>query len=473
MKENSNSTKLFRNILVVLCIVIILGIAGFIYAHINGVETIISPLLRNLRITSKYEDSDAKIDDEKVTKNNITVKLLDGVIDDTSLIISSNINIDDIKDSWIEINGIYKINDLQVDPINTMIDKISNSEFVCYQVFNINKIDIKDKQNVKMNVNISEIKEFNEVENEDSVYSEYGKSYTDGWNFEKNISTKNLEDEKEYKFENPEVYKTEDNINISATEFITSFYSNILEIKTDKTNYKGNSFEKYYKILDEQKNEIATYREKGTEYDHRVYNDRLLLNNIDRNSKIFIEVYLKEINKDNFSKVLEIPVNLADMIEKIEEIANLKEYKNNNYTIQYKENWNLIPEVDTNRVGPNSSYLGALELEIPSTTNPEYTSSIYIKVTDENTTIENLAKKIRENNKVEYFEEKIGSETMLKNQKAYTIVTETTDGEENYIKQDIFTTVNGKSYIITFFGSEKEYDNLKTDINEFVKNFEI
>ena len=73
----------------------------------------------------------------------------------------------------------------------------------------------------------------------------------------------------------------------------------------------------------------------------------------------------------------------------------------------------------------------------------------------------------------EYFEEKSNSEVTLKNQKGYTIVSTTTDGEENYIKQDTFTVVNGKVYRIIFFGSEKEYNNLQDELNEFVSNFEI
>ena len=179
---------------------------------------------------------------------------------------------------------------------------------------------------------------------------------------------------------------------------------------------------------------------------------------------------------ESFNKVLEIPVDLRKTTEKVERVTNLKEYKADTYTIKYNDNWNLIPKVDTSRVGPNSIYLGALELEIPSTTNSEYTSSIFVKVTNENTTIEDFTKKIRIENTQsvsEYFEEKSSSEVTLKNQKGYTIVSTTTDGEENYIKQDTFTVVDGKVYRIIFFGSEKEYNNLQDELNEFINNFEI
>lgn len=177
-----------------------------------------------------------------------------------------------------------------------------------------------------------------------------------------------------------------------------------------------------------------------------------------------------------FNKMLEIPVDLSKATEKVEKNINLKEYKADTYKIKYNANWNLIPKVDTTRVGPNSMYLGALELEIPSTTNSEYTSSIYVKVTNENTTIDNFASKIRKENTnsvSEHFEEKSSSEIKLKNQNGYTIVSTTTDGEENYIKQDIYTIVHGKVYRIIFFGSEKEYNNLQEELNSFISNFEI
>lgn len=91
------------------------------------------------------------------------------------------------------------------------------------------------------------------------------------------------------------------------------------------------------------------------------------------------------------------------------DIFEIKEYKADTYTIKYNKDWNLIPKVDTSRVGTNSIYLGTLALDIPSTTNSEYTSSLYVKVTDEDTTLEKFATKIRKENTMsvsEYFEEK-------------------------------------------------------------------
>ena len=478
-KEKNRSLK-FSNYLriasIAACTMLIIFAGGCTYAHVNGIETIISPLLRNLGINSKYKENATPFNDE-ITKKEIKIKMLDGTIDDTTFIVGYEIEIaNNNPDAWIEINGKYKINGINVNPINTTIDKLSNTLYIYYQVFDVNEVKIDNTENVKINANIYEIKEYIEDETLDSAYAVYGEIFTDEWSLEETIAVKNLETSKVYEFTNPKNYEIIENVNLSVTEFIEGSYTNILKIRTDKTNYNGNSFEKYYKILDEQNKEIAMFSEEEKQYDNIVYNDRLIIENINKNSKISVEVYLKRIDGNRFNKVATIPVYLSKATEKVETQSSLKQYQNNDYSFKYKENWSLTPKLDTTKVGQNSIYLGALELEIPSTTNSEYTSSIYVKITNKSTTIEEYAKQIRVENTEspsEYYEEKTSNEINLKNQKAYQITAETTDGEEIYIKQDIFTIVNNKVYRITFFGSEKEYNNLKDDINEFISNFEI
>lgn len=474
--RNFKFSNYLRTISIAACAMLVISVGGCTYAHVNGRETIISPLLRKLGINSRYEENATQFNDE-ITKKEVKIKMLDGAIDDTAFIVGYEIEIaNNNPDAWIEVNGEYKINGINVKPINTTIDKLSDTSYIYYQVFDVNEIKIENTENVKINANIYEIKEYTESETLDSVYAVYGKSFTDEWNFEETISVKNLETSKVYEFTSPKNDEILENVNVSVTEFITGSYTNILKIKTDKTNYNGDSFEKYYKILDEQNQEIAMFLEEERQYDHRVYNDRLISGNINKNSKITVEVYLKTIDGKNFNKVATILVDLSKATEKIEIQSNLKQYQNNDYSFKYKEEWNLTPKLDTTKVGPNSIYLGALELEIPSTTNSEYTSSIYVKTTNQNTTLDEYVKQVRAENTEspsEYYEERTAFEINLKNQKGYQITSETTDGEEIYIKQDIFTVVNGKIYRITFFGSEKEYNNLKDDINEFISDFEI
>ena len=256
--------------------------------------------------------------------------------------------------------------------------------------------------------------------------------------YEEEINVSKLEDSKTYGFENPQKYKIAQNAYVTVTEFITESYTNMLKIKTDKTNYNGDSFEKYYKILDEQNEEIATFCEE-----------------------------------EKFNKVATIPVDISKAVEKSEENSNWKQYKNENYSFKYNENWTLTTKVDSDKVGPNSAYLGALQLEIPSTTNSEYTSSIYVSTVKTNTTLDEYVKQQKELNSQEDINEKNTKEIKINNNKAYQVTSESTDGENGYIMQQTFLSANGNIYTITFFGDEKEYNNLKTDINQFINGFEI
>lgn len=472
---------------------LVIFFGGCVYAHVNGTETIISPLLRNLGINSKYVENATQIGSE-VTKNQVKVKMLDAAIDDVTLIVGYQIDIENNNpDAWIEINGEYKINDVNVKPNNTSIDRISDTTYVYYQIYDTNELKLDEAKSIKMNAKITEIKEYTESEKLDSAYAEYGKTYEDGWNFEENITLKKLEDSKIYEFKDTPKAEIFDNVNVFVTEFVEGSYANILKIKTDKTGYDGDVFEKYYKILDDKNQEITTFAENRV-YDDVKYNDRIISEKITRNSKLTIEVYVRAGEQDNFKKVVSIPVDISEATEKIqnnsinasnvgekngntaenvEQNLGLKQYENNEYKFKYNENWNVIPKLTTDRVGPNSVYLGALELEIPSTTNSENTSSIYVKVKDNNSTLEKYIEQVKKDAENEYFDKKAESEINLKNQKAYQITFETTDGDSTYIMQDVFTIINGKVYKVTFFGSDKEYNNLKNNISEFLNSFEI
>ena len=142
--------------------ILVMFLGGCTYAHINGTETIISPLLRNLGINSKYEENATKFDEE-TTKQDIAVKMLDGAMDDTTFIVGYEIGIPDINlDKWIAMVGNYKINNVNITPINTSISKTEDGKFLYYQVFDMNELKIKDTKNVKIDVNIYKIKEYTE-----------------------------------------------------------------------------------------------------------------------------------------------------------------------------------------------------------------------------------------------------------------------------------------------------------------------
>ncbi len=151
-------------------------------------------------------------------------------------------------------------------------------------------------------------------------------------------------------------------------------------------------------------------------------------------------------------------------------------YQNENYNIEYLKDWKLIGIVDEERVGPNSVYLGALEIEIPSENDNENTSSLYIKVLEEKMSLDEYKDKVRKDNTSspsEYYEETNSSDVNFKNAKGFQITAEISDGEREYVKQDIFAAENEKIYKITFFGPKEDFAKNEQKINDFINNFEI
>lgn len=468
--------RYLKSVSIAACAMLVIFVGGCTYAHVNGTKTIISPILSKLGINSKYEESSTKFNDEVVSEN-VKIKLKDGAIDDTTLILGYEIEIANSNpDIWLEIIGEYEINGMKFEPVNSTVDKISDGEYVYYQVFDVSEIMIDNPENVYISSKISEIKEYTECENENSAYPVYGDSLKGEWNFDESISVKNLEENKKYEFNNPQKYEIAENVNVFVAEFIKGSYTNILKIKVDKTNYTGDDFEKYYKVLDDKNNEIAMYNEEQREYDDRVYNDRLVSEKIKENSKIKMEIYFKESGKKEFNKVITIPIDLSKAIEKIESQDEWKEYDGDDYGFKYNSNWKVTTNLGKDKLGENSIYLGALGIEIPSTTNSEYTSSIYVKTVNKDITLDEYAEERREiNNSSESggYNEIENAMLNLKNNEGYQIIYETSDGSEKYIYENVFIKGEGKIYDISFFGSDKEYNNLKSDIDKFINSFEI
>ena len=113
MKTNNVSfIQKMRYVAAVLVVGILLGTGGMTYAHISGVETWISPLLRKIGIDSKYEENSTKVNDE-VTVNNEKVEMLDVAIDNSTLIVGYKITMPNVElENWIEVHGDYTVNDI-------------------------------------------------------------------------------------------------------------------------------------------------------------------------------------------------------------------------------------------------------------------------------------------------------------------------------------------------------------------------
>ena len=249
-KEENKKSKnnLVKFISIAACLLVVLVVGESTYAHVNGKENWLSPLLKNLGINSKYEEHATNINEE-VKNNNVNVKMLDAAIDDSILIVGYQINIENINmDNWIEIQGEYKINDINISPINKTIDKEEDNCFIIYQIFDMNEIDLKNLKEAKFESKMSEIIEYAEYEDINSADKEYIKTYDGNWTFNKTLPINNVEENKEYEFKENNTFKT-NNIEVTVDGYIKSSYTNILKISTNKSNYKGDEFEYYYRIL--------------------------------------------------------------------------------------------------------------------------------------------------------------------------------------------------------------------------------
>lgn len=194
-----------------------------------------------------------------------------------------------------------------------------------------------------------------------------------------------------------------------------------------------------------------------------------------------IVILIKNNQNENKSVTVENSIENSSTVENSSIDTDNQEsdkisYQNENYTCEYLKDWQLIGTVDTNRAGPYSVYLGAIEIEIPAEDNSENTSSLYIKVLEEEETLDQYKEKIRKENVAspsEYYEEIDSSDIKFKNAEGFQITSEISDGESEYIKQDIFTSQNKKIYKITFFGPKEAFNQQKEKIKDFINNFEI
>ncbi len=474
-KNNKVRLEFLKYATIVASLVIVIFTGGSTFAHINGIETPISDLLRKLGINSKYEQNATEIN-ETIINEKVEVKLLNVAIDETSLIVGYEFSSERFnEDSWIDVYGTYRVNNLNLNPLSQSMDKDEKGKIVMYQVFDINEIELNKVENVNFVIEISNIEEYTEVEDLNGAYKEKVKEYEGNWRFEKNIILSNMGECKEYELEENTI-EILPNINVSITEWVQGSYTNMLKIKTDKTNYKGDYLDKYYKILDSKNNEIAVCKEER-EYDDNRYTERAIFEKIPSDSKLKVEVYSQKAFGGIYEKVSSIEVDLDNAKEKKISKSAYKRYSDDNYEFEYNGTWINRGIVDANRVSPNSIYLGALQIEIPSTSNSEYGSTISImkKTTTQTTTqyVEEMIKQYTESLETGGYIEKSTENRIISGRNGYKVILETSDGENEYEVAKYVTVFNGNAYVIDFFGTDIEYNNLYQEIERLVNTFSI
>lgn len=458
---------------------------GCTYAHINGIETIISPLLRNLGINSKYEENANSVN-KSVVDEKVEVTLRDIAIDNGTLIVGYELEIENINlDNWLEIYGRYSIDGISIKPISTTIDKDNDGKFIYYQLFDTNEIDLKDKESIEFKADVVEIVEYIEYETLTESLPHYLAKHEGKWSFAETVPVKNLVECKEYEFEENEVEAIDD-VYVKAEKYVESSYANIISITTDKTKHGGDSFEQYYKIYDEQNNEIAVGSETR-EYDHTIYTDRLAIKNLNKYSKIRIDIFIAPVNEE-YRKVNSIYLDMRNVkeIKKEDKKVDVHEdvyetedkkidvyediYETEEYSFKYNKNWKIGKFDDVN---PESAYYGALRIEIPSTTNMQYGSEISIKTDETNYSSKEYIEDLKEGYIKEYHVLENEGECKVGNENAYQITFSTTDGESDYISKIYLINIDNKIYKIGFFGTELEYNNIDNDLELFLESFEI
>lgn len=470
MKENSNIFNFMQKmkyVAAVLVVGLILGTGGMTYAHINGVETIISPVLRMIGINSKYEENATDIN-ETITDNSVEIEMLNAAIDESALIVGYTIFSENINMlHWIDVNGNYKINGISIKPISESIDKDLETKFLYYQIFDLSEIKFDSVEKLTFTSDIFEILEYTEVESIDSVNAEYINNYSGNWNFNQDIPVKNISENKVYELNSEKL-----NVNgiiINAKEIVKSSYTNMIEIETNKYEYKGNSFEQLYIVYDENSKEIAASGNEQRNFDYQVYTDRMFIEKLNSDSKLRIDVYINYIDIGKFEKVGSIDVDMSKAKEVQGTDSGYKTYNSDEYSFKYNDNWEVLCINEKNHVGPYSRYVGCLHLEAPSTTNEDTGMTIFIGKNNDEGSIEEYIDDLIDGYEKEY------SELIAKNickigaLNGYEVITKIYDN----FSIDYIVEANGNIYYITFSANEKECNNQKDKIKALVESFEI
>lgn len=455
-------SKLRYAMAVVISSIVVLS-GGLTYAHINGVETIISPILRNLGINSKYEENAIKVNEEKES-NSIKIEMSDMALDESNLIVGYKIAIKNI-DSWIDILGEYQINSINIQPTNESIDKC-DEYFVLYQIFDISDIKFNNDK-IKFVSKIDTIVEYMEVEDLYYAYNEEVNRYEGDWNFEKSIEINNILDKEEYIFENKDI-TIYDDVEVSIDSYVESSYTNMIRVKMDKTNYNDDSFDYYYIITDKNGNEvIAGVEEKS--YDYTVYYDRLYISDINKNEKMVLKV-IANYRNEGFEKVGEIEFSLSEGIKKEEEeISKMLTYESENYSFKYNDNWEFL---DDSIFGPNAKFEKGVIMRLPLLSESSNDDGLLIVLNETEGDLDSYVEELIASYENEYFLIKKKEACIISGEKSYKITSEISDGSL-YVYEYITYIIekNGKIYDIQISGSQKEQNNNKENIEGFIDSF--
>lgn len=476
MKNNiGNFVQKMKYVAAVLMVGILFGTGGMTYAHINGTETLISPLLRSIGINSKYEENAVEIKKEVIDENDVKITLDNVAIDESICIVAYDIEWPDVKvNEYVNLSGEFKVNDISIKPINRFVKILNENKCICYHIFDFSEINlIEDKENIEFLSNVNLLVKYNKEQYELGSRI-YDNELESKWSFKEIIPVKNIEKNVSYEIESNELEL--DGYKFKVVELVKSSYTNMIRIETDKTenNLSSNpySLREKFVIKDFSGNKITIDAEER-EYDDLVYTNRIFVENLDMNNIFVIEVYAEILDIQDgkiftkIEKIGELKIDLSTAKEKEENLDEYIEFSNEDYSFEYNSKWNIYGKLTKEDVGPLVDPTNMFRIDGESTTNDAYGLSIIIDINDGE--LESYVDSYIQVLESEYAACEMKEKNVINGQDGYKLLISI---GEIYSWDYIFEK-NGKIYSISISGDELELSNQKESIEKFIETFSV
>ena len=476
MKNNIKSfVQKMKYVAAILMMGIFFGTGGMTYAHINGTETLISPLLRSIGINSKYEENAIEINKEIVDENNVKITLNNVAIDESVCIVAYDVDWPNVKvDEYIDLSGEFKINNINIKPINRFVKILSENKCMCYHIYDFSEIElVENEENIEFLSNINLLVKYNKEQYELGSIT-YDNELESQWNFKEIIPVKNIEKNTSYEIDSNLIEF--DGYKIKATELVKSSYTNMIRIKTDKKDHTlledTYVLTEKFVIKDSLGNQIAIDAEQR-EYDDIVYTNRIFIENIDMNDILTIEVYAKKDGVQDgklytkVEKVGELKIDLSKAKEKEKIQEEYKKFSNEEYSFEYDSKWSIYGKLTKDDVGYLVDPTNMFRINTESTTNDEYGLTITLDI--EEGKLEDYIDSYIQSLDTTYTSCENKEKIVINGEEGYKLLIAF---EDIYIWEYIFEK-NEKIYSISISGSELELSNQNESIERFIETFNV